>query len=144
MLLDAGRTLLPAGRFRLWSLDLGGEIISSHLALVAGQEYAYWLSGFDERHARVSPSLLGALAVVEDAFASGADRLDLGLGDYGYKARFADGADTQEYLRIVPRGRRYPLARARVAPGQLRFAAEQAIDRHRRMRARRRGAQARP
>jgi CelD/BcsL family acetyltransferase involved in cellulose biosynthesis len=129
MLLAAGRALLPAGRLRLWSLDLGDEIVSSHHAQVAGTEYAYWLSGFDERHARLSPSLLGAMAVIQDAFDSGADRLDLGLGDYAYKARFADDADTLEYLRIIPSGRRYPLARVRVAPGQLRFAAEQAIKR---------------
>src|SRR4051794_29907325 len=47
MLADAAAGLLPAGRLRLISLELGGQVISSHIALTAGDEYAYWLAGFD-------------------------------------------------------------------------------------------------
>jgi CelD/BcsL family acetyltransferase involved in cellulose biosynthesis len=125
MLLEAGRALVPRGRFRLWSLERDGYVLASHLALTAGDEYGYWLAGFDERYGRISPSLLGALAIVQDAFACGAQRLDLGIGDVAYKRRFADGEETLAYVRMVPAGRRHLLARTHLLPGQLRSIARE-------------------
>jgi CelD/BcsL family acetyltransferase involved in cellulose biosynthesis len=123
LLAEAGGTLIEDGRFRLWSLDLGDQIISSHLALRAGTECAYWLGGFDARYATLSPSLLGILNVIEDALDTGVRRVDLGGGSADWKLRFADDQGTLAWLRLVPQGRRHALARARLAPGQWRRAA---------------------
>src|SRR5262249_7150735 len=124
---EAAAGLLPEGRLRLISLELGEQIISSHIAITAGEEYGYWLARFDERHAKLSPSLLGAPAVVRDAFTTGARRWDFGAGQFPYKRRFADGTDTQQHLRIVPRSTRAPLALAGLAPGQARRLARERL-----------------
>jgi CelD/BcsL family acetyltransferase involved in cellulose biosynthesis len=123
MLADAARALVPLGRFRLWSLEIGNEIISSHLALTAGSEYSYWLTGFDERYAKLSPSILGTLVIVEDAFACGAQRIDFAGGIADWKSRFAAVDGTVAWRRVVPRGRRHALTRLGLAPGQWRRAA---------------------
>ena len=111
MLEDAGAELLTAGRFRLWSLDAEGETISSQLFVAAGGEVAYWLGGFDERWAGQRPALQTLVAAIEDAFARGDARADLGPGGQDYKYRLADGEDTLVTVDIVPRGRAYALTR---------------------------------
>jgi len=127
LLAEAGGALIAAGRFRLWSLDFGGEIISSHVALRAGTECAYWLGGFDARYAAMSPSLLGILNVVEDALDAGARRIDFGAGSANWKLRFADDEGTLAWRRVVPQGHRHALARLSLAPGQWRRAAAKRV-----------------
>jgi CelD/BcsL family acetyltransferase involved in cellulose biosynthesis len=127
MLMEAAPTLLTAGRLRLWSLDVSGDVISSHLALTAGSDYAYWLTGFDERHGAVSPSLLGTLAIVEDAFATGAGRVDFAGGDTHWKTRFADVEGTLAWRRVVPRGPRHARSRLVLAAGQWRRAVAERV-----------------
>ncbi|MCW2957437.1 MAG: cellulose biosynthesis (CelD)-like protein, partial [Solirubrobacterales bacterium] len=99
---DAGPGLVASGRLRVWSVDLDGETIASSLVFRAGSEAGYWLNGFDAAHARLEPSKVSILRVVEDAFALGAARLDLGEGDFAYKRRFADGEQTLVHLSVVP------------------------------------------
>jgi CelD/BcsL family acetyltransferase involved in cellulose biosynthesis len=120
MVAAAGPALLRSGWLRLWSMELDGEVIASRFALRAGTEYACWLGGFDERYARLSPSMIGFLALVEDAFACGAERIDLGAGSADWKRRFADTEGTLAWRRVVPRGRRHVRARLGLAPGQWR------------------------
>ena len=120
MLADAGRALLPSQRFRLFSIELEGRTVSSQLFLAAGGELAYWLGGFDESLSSQWPSLQGLVQALEDGFERGEDRFDLGAGAQHYKYRFADGEDKLETVMVVPRGRRYALARAQLVPGQVR------------------------
>ena len=103
MLLDAGRALVGSGRLRVWSLDIDGITVSSHVLVTAGRELGYWLTGFDEERAPGS-SLLGILHVIEDSFASGAARLDLGSGRFAYKQRFADAETDLVWEWVVPPG----------------------------------------
>ena len=125
MLRGAGPDLVAAGRLRIWSLDLGGETIASSLVFCAGQELGYWLNGFAREHACLEPSKISILRVIEDAFALGADRLDLGEGVYEYKQRFAGGEEALRWETLIPpAGRRRPLVEAALAPGLARrFAA---------------------
>lgn len=127
MLADAGRELVDSGRFRLWSLQLGDETISSHLLIVAGREFGYWLTGFDAEHAKISPARLGILNSVQDAASQGADRVDLGEGHTPYKYRFADGEDRLDWLWLVPRGAAAPVVRARLVPRRLRRVASERL-----------------
>ena len=48
--------------------------------------------------------MLGILAVVEDAFERGEERVDLGLGGQHYKLRFADRNDPVESTNLIPGG----------------------------------------
>lgn len=122
MLVEAGAELAESGRLRLHSIEVDGRTISSHLFVAAGGEVAYWNGGFDERFAAHQPSMQTLLAAVEECFARGDERLDLGGGAHAYKYRLADGEDTVESHLLAIRGRRYPLTRARLAPRQLRRA----------------------
>jgi CelD/BcsL family acetyltransferase involved in cellulose biosynthesis len=101
MLAQAGRELLPSGRFRLWSLEAGGEIVCSQLFLAAGRRCGWWLGGFDPAWADESPTLALLLRIVDDAFERDEDVLDLGAGDQPYKYRFATGEERVDWS-LVP------------------------------------------
>lgn len=131
MLADVGRALLPSGRFRLRVLELDGEAISSQLFLAAGSTVLYVNGGWDDRHAQLKPSMLGLLDTVEQAFATGERRIDLGVGEQPYKQRFADDGDPVGWSIVMPPARRRPFTRAHTAPMlagyALRSAAKRAL-----------------
>jgi len=122
MLSDVGRALLPSGRFRLRMLELGGEPISAQLFLAAGRTLLYVNGGWDVRHAALKPSMLGLLYTVEATFATGEQRIDLGVGDQHYKQRFADADDPVGWSILLPPGRRRLVTHASTAPTLARYA----------------------
>ncbi len=114
---DIGEGLLEhEGRFRMRILEVGGEAISAQLFLAAGGRVLYVNGGWDERFAKLKPSMLGILDVIEEAFARGESVVDLGLGEQHYKQRFADGDDPLAWTVIVAPGARMPLTLARTLP----------------------------
>ena len=123
-LLEVGLELLPQGRFRVWSIDVEGQPISSHLFLAAGGELSYFLGGFDEAWAAFKPSMLAILAALEDCFRRGELRFDLGAGGQPYKFRFADEDDPLAWSSLFPRDVRYPLTRSQELAARLKFLAE--------------------
>ena len=126
-----GSELLDEGGFRLRMLELDGEPISAQLFAAAGGEVIYYNGGWDERHAQFKPAMLGILDAIEDAFARGERRMDLGPGAQPYKLRFADGTDPLAWWVLIPPGRRMPRAFARTLPRttwrELRTAAKRAL-----------------
>lgn len=64
----------------------------------------YINGGWDGRFAKFKPSMLGILAVIEDAFERGEERVHLGLGGRHYKLRFADRNDPVESTNLIPGG----------------------------------------
>jgi CelD/BcsL family acetyltransferase involved in cellulose biosynthesis len=119
MLREAARELVADGRLRLWTLEIDGAAISSHLFVAAGGEVAYFNGGFDERWADLKPSMHTILVALEDCFARGDRRMDLGLGVQPYKQRLADGDDPTAWIAIFPRDLRYPYTRAQALPAHL-------------------------
>ncbi len=118
---DIGQALVnQEGRFRLLLFEVEGEPISAQLFLAAGGRVLYINGGWDERFARFKPSMLGLLAVIEDAFERGEDRVDLGLGEQHYKLRFADGDDPVAWTILIPPGMRLPLTLLRTVPMRAR------------------------
>jgi CelD/BcsL family acetyltransferase involved in cellulose biosynthesis len=114
---DIGQALLRReGRLRMRLLEVEGEPISAQLFLAAGGCVLYINGGWDERFATLKPSMLGILAVIEDAFARGEDHVDLGLGDQHYKQRFADANYPVASTILIPAGMRLPLMLLRTAP----------------------------
>ncbi|HEX4805297.1 MAG TPA: GNAT family N-acetyltransferase [Conexibacter sp.] len=113
MIVDAGERLLDDGRLTLRMLDLDGEPVCAQLFLEAGGTELFVNGGWDERHAALKPSLLCLLGAVEDAFARGRRRLDLGVGEQSYKLRFADGDAPLEWALLLAPGARLPLSAAR-------------------------------
>jgi CelD/BcsL family acetyltransferase involved in cellulose biosynthesis len=120
MIVDMGEQLLDDGRLALRVLELDGEPVAAQLFVGAGGTTLFVNGGWDERHAQFKPSLLCLLDAVEDAYASGARRLDLGVGEQSYKLRFADASEPLAWaVLLVPSGR-LPLTAARTAPAVVR------------------------
>jgi CelD/BcsL family acetyltransferase involved in cellulose biosynthesis len=148
MLEEIGTRLIPDDRFRLRILELDGQPISAQLFFACGGEVLYVNGGWDDRHARFKPAMLGILDVVEAAFQKGERRVDLGPGAHPYKLRFADGEDPVSWTILIPVGASLPLTCLRVAPIVGRTTLRNAfrrhltpnqIDRYRALRARARG-----
>ncbi len=116
MLEAAAAELLDSGRLRIWVLEVEGEPISAQLFVTADGEVAYVNGGWDERFARLKPAMLGILYAIEDAFARGEKRIDLGAGEQPYKLRFSDGNDPVAWSILMTPGAHLPLTRARTAP----------------------------
>lgn len=122
MIADAGGALSATGRLRLWCMDLDGVTVSAQLFVCAGGEVCYWGGGWDPRLAERSPALLTIHAAVEDAFARGEARVDLGGGAQPYKLRFADDDAPLVRVTLLPRDAAYPVVATadRLAPERLR------------------------
>ena len=120
MLCDVAGDFAGSPRMRLWSLEVGGQAISTQIFLAAGGEVAYWNGGFDEGWSSERPSLQTILAAIEQAWGVGDGRVDFGGGGHDYKYRFADGEEILEWVTLVPAGRRSPLVRLLLAPDHLR------------------------
>jgi CelD/BcsL family acetyltransferase involved in cellulose biosynthesis len=126
---EVGAAQLETGRMRLYLLELDGEPISAQLFAAAGGEAIHLNGGWDERHAKLKPSLLGIVAGLEDAFARGDRRLDLGPGEQAYKLRLADGNDPVAWSMVVVPRARMGLTLARVTPTVARIAARETAKR---------------
>jgi CelD/BcsL family acetyltransferase involved in cellulose biosynthesis len=120
LIVDAGAQLLDERRLALRVLELDGEPICAQLFIAAGGTVLFVNGGWDERHADLRPSLVCLLDAVEDAFAQGCERLDLGVGAQPYKRRFADGEDALTWALLLCPGAHLPASVARSAPALLR------------------------
>jgi CelD/BcsL family acetyltransferase involved in cellulose biosynthesis len=129
MLAEAARALVPAERMRIWSIELDGRTIASQLCLAAGGEVVYWNGGFDPAASDLKPGFLALAAAVEDAFARGERRFDLGGGAQSYKLRLADDDHPIAWRTLFPRTARYPLTRLQVTPRHARERAREAAQR---------------
>lgn len=130
VLTDGVRAMLPVvagnlladGRFRLWSIEIEGRVISSHLFVEAGGESAYWLGGFDPEWATQQPALQTLIAAIEDGWERGDRRIDLGAGGQDYKYRLADGDVPVVWgVLVFPTSKKW-LVRLRLGPHHLRRA----------------------
>jgi CelD/BcsL family acetyltransferase involved in cellulose biosynthesis len=123
MLSEVGKQLLAEDRFRLMILEIDGEPISAHLVIAAGAEILAVNGGWDERWARLSPTVVHCLYLIENAIEHGDQRIDLGLGEQAYKRRLADGNDPVAWVLLLVPGRRLALTATRTAPLLARYAA---------------------
>lgn len=118
MLHDVGSASLREDprRFRLRLLEVAGEAICAEVSIAAGGEIVGFNNGWDERFKRLSPPLLALLHDIEDGFAHGDRRLQLGWGGNMYKERFANGNDPVAWSLMLAPGPRAALALAHAGP----------------------------
>ncbi len=114
--IQVGDALLDTGGFRLLVLEVDGQPIAAHVYAAAGGEVVFINGGWDERYAKLSPSVLCLLEAIEDAIRRGERRFDLGPGAQPYKLRIADGDDPVAWTMLMPAGRRLPATVARTIP----------------------------
>lgn len=117
----AAPAMVRDGRMQIWTLEVGGRPAAASVVFAAGEELGYWLTGFDEDYAALSPARLSVLHVIEDAFARGAARVDLGEGLFPYKLRFSEDVEDLEWQWLVPPGPQHVLGRVSVLPSRLRW-----------------------
>ena len=87
--LEFWREALPGlrsgGLLRLLRLEVGGEVAACILALLAPARIFFYLSGFDDAHAFVSPGTLLLGAMLEQAIAEGRTEAHFLRGQERYK-----------------------------------------------------------
>ncbi len=125
MLNDAAHELVPAGRMRLYGLEVRDDLIGVDVMLAAGGEVSSWNAGFDERWADYSPGLQTLLFGLEDAMKRGDQCLSLGAGGQEYKLRLADSHVELKTVTLVPHGPGHLATRL----GLLRYQARWGISR---------------
>jgi CelD/BcsL family acetyltransferase involved in cellulose biosynthesis len=149
MLEDLGRGLVEQQRFRLQLLEIDGEPICAQLFLAAGGRVLYVNGGWDDRFAKLKPSMLGILSAIEHALEREELAVDLGLGAQPYKLRFAEENRPVAWTILMPVRARLALTAPRATPtlgrAMLRNAIKRRlapgrIERYRGLRARLRGA----
>jgi CelD/BcsL family acetyltransferase involved in cellulose biosynthesis len=143
LLNDIGNALLREGRFRLVILEIDDEPICAQLAIAAGAEVVGINGGWDERWARLSPTIVAILYLIEDALTRGDRRFQLGPGEQDYKRALSDEHDTVAWTVLMLPGVRLPLTLIRTAPmlGRTglrnyirRRASQRQLDRYRKIR----------
>jgi CelD/BcsL family acetyltransferase involved in cellulose biosynthesis len=102
-------------------MELDGKPIAARVVMSTGDELSMWNSGFDDEYSKFSPSVISMVRAVADGV-DGRDELHVGLGPGGqaYKYRVSNEDDALTTYVLLPFGRGYPLARARLAVAQLR------------------------
>jgi CelD/BcsL family acetyltransferase involved in cellulose biosynthesis len=120
MLGDAGDRMVGSGRMRLYTVEGPDGTIAALILFAAGGEVVAWNAGWHPDWARERPSSALLYRAIEDCFALGDRRLDLGDGDDAYKTRLADHDRPVAWGAILPRGLSYPVTRTATAPRRLR------------------------
>ena len=82
---DAAPLLLEAGLLRLTLLHIGSDVAAAIMALLAPGRLFFYLSGFDENHAFVSPGTLLLGAMLEQAIEEGRTEAHFLRGRERYK-----------------------------------------------------------
>jgi CelD/BcsL family acetyltransferase involved in cellulose biosynthesis len=120
MLGDAGDRMVASGRMRVYAVDGPEGIVAAMIFFAAGGEVVAWNGGWHAGWARERPSAALLYRAIEDCFALGDRRLDLGDGDDVYKLRLADHDRPVAWGAIIPRGASYPMTRTATARRRLR------------------------
>lgn len=116
----AARGLAGTGRLQIASLEGPDGPIAAELVVSTGKAAAFWTGGFDPRWARSAPGTQAILLALRWAAEQGIEVADLGGGAHDYKLKMSDRDEPIVWRTVFPRGPRYPLIRARLAPKHLR------------------------
>ena len=73
----------------LSALYAGDTLAAAHFGIRTDRVLHYWIPAYNEELGRDSPGLLCLMHLAQAAAARGIERIDLGPGDEGYKARVA-------------------------------------------------------
>lgn len=126
---DAAAGLFERDALRLWVIDSPEGVVGAQLFLRAGDRLCAWNGGINPSWERASLGLVLFDEAIRDAHQLGLRLLDFGGGDQAYKHHFADTAAPVEWLSLLVRDVRYPLVRARLAPGHAAHAARALVRR---------------
>ena len=116
MVREAARAMVPAGRMRVWVLEVRGQPVCVQIFVVADGEVGYWNGGFDPDWAQLRPGFETIVRAIEHAISSGDRRVDLGGGASAYKRRLTDADEPLAAAIVLPGGRDLPVREAQLLP----------------------------
>jgi CelD/BcsL family acetyltransferase involved in cellulose biosynthesis len=90
------------GFLRLFTLRLAGVAVACDICLEDGGVRYMLKGGYDERFARFAPGLVLLRMGLEDAFANGLSRIELGGADDSYKLRWTSAVRERLTLHAFP------------------------------------------
>ncbi len=100
---DAAPRLLHAGMLRLEVLRAGGQAAAAIMALLSGPgRILFYLSGFDDAHAFISPGTLLLGTMLEDAVREGRREAHFLRGQEAYKYAWGAADRMNATCRLVP------------------------------------------
>ena len=117
---EAGNGLVTHDGFRLWTVEIGGQVIGATVFAAAGGAVVMPLTAFDPAWSRFAPGLHSVVAGIEEGFRLGEDWVDLGHGDFRYKRELANEFHQISSYEMFARNARYPLVRAHELPRHAR------------------------
>ena len=123
VIVGAARELPADGRIAVAVLEARSGPVAAELVVRAGDTAAFWGGGFKPEWAQHAPGMQTMLLALRTLSEQGSRIVDLGGGGHDYKQRLADANRPIAWKTVFPRGRRYPLIRARLAPKHVRQAA---------------------
>jgi CelD/BcsL family acetyltransferase involved in cellulose biosynthesis len=116
----AGEGLAASNGFRLWIVEVDGEVIGATAFAAAGGAVAVLVTAFDPRWARFAPGQRSMVAGIEEGFRLGDEVVDLGFGEFPYKFRLANEVRWVAWYEVFPRERGYARARSHALPRHAR------------------------
>jgi CelD/BcsL family acetyltransferase involved in cellulose biosynthesis len=130
VIVAAARAFGDGDRLKVALLEGQDGAVAAELVLQAGGVAAFWGGGFDPAWASFAPGTQAVLLALRHLAEQGAQLADLGGGAHQYKQRLADADRPLLWQTLFPRGWRYPLIRARLAPKHARLRLREAARRH--------------
>ena len=112
-IVEAGRSLVSTGDFRLWKLVRGKELIAGALFVRAGDTSEALLTAFDPAWGALGPGLGAFVAAIRDELDSGTRLIYLGDSGYKYLQRLSNAEHPIIHYELFPTNLRMPIARAR-------------------------------
>jgi hypothetical protein len=112
-IVEAGRSLVPTGGFRLWKVVRGKELIAGALFLRAGEVSELLMTAFDPTWSRLAPGFGAVVAGIRHELDTGTRLIDFGWGGYEYLQRLTNAERPIVRYELFPTNLRMPIARAR-------------------------------
>jgi CelD/BcsL family acetyltransferase involved in cellulose biosynthesis len=117
---EAGELLVADAGFRLWTVEIDGDVIGATVFAAAGGAVTALLTAYDPQWGPFAPGQRSMVAGIEEGFRRGDDVVDLSFGEYRYKFQLANEVRWISWYEVFPRDHRYPLARAYAFPRHTR------------------------
>ena len=113
MIVEAGRSLITSGDFRLWKIVSGKELIAGALFARAGDASEALFTAFDPAWSALGPGLGAFVAAIRGELDTGARAIDFGFAEYRYLQRLSNAERPIVRYELFPTNLRMPIARAR-------------------------------
>jgi CelD/BcsL family acetyltransferase involved in cellulose biosynthesis len=112
-IVEAGRSLITSGGFRLWKIVSGEKLIAGALFARAGDASEALFTAFDPAWSALGPGLGAFVAAIRGELDTGVRVIDFGFAEYKYLQRLSNAYRPIVRYELFPTNRRMPIARAR-------------------------------